>query len=287
MFTRKSVALFVLAALAAGVAVDVLRDEGAGPPERHASPAAPAARSAAGRHDLVGSPKRERLAGELIGDPFAGREAVRQAAAAPAAPPAVAPPFPYRYAGQFRIDDGGWRVYLLKGTELVAIKVGDMLEGSFKVMAIGTEELEVLHVPSAETLVISYADLGTGSSLAQGAGTPQVLPGAAGSSSAGSHAARQAPEAGSPVGTGSQSAAIVGGAALAGARPALGTAATAGTSASVRTGAVPTGQLGTAGPSAGAPRLGVAPAASSSMPMSPAPAGVMQTLPAPSGRLGM
>ena len=124
MFSRSTVALLALAALAAAVAVDMSRDQGAAPDApRTARGAAPASRDASA--DLAGRLKWERLSADLIGEPFVGREAPSAAAVrVPSGPP----PFPYRYAGQFRIEDGGWRVYLLKGNDLVLIKVGDVLE---------------------------------------------------------------------------------------------------------------------------------------------------------------
>ncbi len=288
MFSRSSLALLVLGVLAAAVAVDMSRDEGVAPDAPRAGRGtAPATGDAS--IDMAGRLRRERLSADVIGEPFAGREAPRAAAAAPV--PAGPPPFPYRYAGQFRIDDGGWRVYLLKGNELVLIKVGDVLEGAFKVTAIGAEEFEIVHLPSATTRVLQYASLGTGSALAQS----EPLPSTAHARTAVSgtsdlpvtRAASAAASASASAGMTSQGAAIVGAPGFAGTPPASPAPSSTTSSGSVTSGSVPRGQLGTSGPAAGAPRLGVAPPASNSMPMSPAPSGTMQTLPAPTGRLGV
>jgi hypothetical protein len=287
MFSRSSIALFVLAVLGTGVAVDAYRDEGAGPQVRSgAAPALRGARDLDSRTDLVGRLKRERLRGEVTGDPFAGREPARPSTGASAAP-AGPPPFNYRYAGQFRIDDGGWRVYLLKGNDMVLIKVGDMLDGSYKVTAVNAEEFEIVHLPTSTKRVIEYGTLGTGSTFAQGEPSQQAPVASTVSSAPDFPSTRQTPAASSLAGAGAQGPAVMGGPGFAGTAPALAATAGSGSSTSVVTGSVPTGQLGSAGPSASAPRLGVAPAASSSMPMSPAPAGIMQTLPAPTGRLGI
>lgn len=285
--SRTTIALLVLGGLAVAVAVEFAREEPAavGVPlaERGAS-----ARSG-GREspvDLAAGLRRERFAPELAGDPFAGREVPRPAAAV-AAPFPVPPPFAYRYGGQFRVETAGWRVYLLKGNDLVAINVGDVLEGSFKITAIGAEEFEVVHLPSATKRVLQYASLGTGSTLAQGEQAPQGRTARSGPSASQAAFSALGPGAeGRSAATSSPS----GSAAVMGAPMTSGTGASpnvASSSGSVTGGPVPRGMLGAAAPAAGAPRLGVAPPASGSMPMSPAPAGTMQTLPAPTGRLGV
>jgi hypothetical protein len=290
MSSRSTIALLVLGGLAAAVAVDIVREKPAavGVPiaERGAS-----ARSGERESpmDLAAALRRERFASELAGDPFAGRE-VQRSPAAVTAPPPGPPPFAYRYGGQFRIDTGGWRVYLLKGNDLVAIHVGDVLEGSYKVMAIGAEEFEVVHLPSSTKRVLQYSSLGTGSALAQGDHAPLApQEGAARSGVAAAQAAFSGP---GPAAEGRVAAtsSATGSGALVGVpmTSGVGTSPRAtSSSTSVTGGAVPSGTLGASAPAASAPRLGVAPPASGSMPMSPAPAGTMQTLPAPTGRLGV
>jgi hypothetical protein len=292
MFSRTSLAVVVLGGLAAAVAVDVMRGDGAAvdaPRPGRGAPTTPSARESA--LDLTAGLRRERFASEMAGDPFAGREAQRSATAA-ASVPAGPPPFAYRYGGQFRIDTGGWRVYLLKGNDLVHIKVGDVLDGSYKVTAIGAEEFEVVHLPTSTKRVIQYASLDTGSTLAgdQGPSAPQagvatsnnsaLLAGFAGpAAAAGASASPALPLAGA-AGMGGISAIVGSGASSSG-------TSRSSSPGSVTGGPTPSGTLGASVPAAGAPRLGVAPPASGSMPMSPAPAGTMQTLPAPTGRLGV
>jgi hypothetical protein len=227
---------------------------------------------------LSGRLSREWLSGEASEDPFGAREAPRPFVAAAPAPAPVAAPFPYLYAGQLSLKDGRRHVYLMKGNDLVPINVGDVLDGVFKVTAISAAEFEVVHLPSATARVIQYASLGTGSTLAQG--EPAPLPthaGAVVSSAPGALAAGSSAEGDSAFGA----------PAIAGSSPASPAPSSTASSGAVRSGSVPTGQLGSSGPAAGAPPLGVAPTASGSMPGSPAPAGIMQTLPAPTGRLGV
>ncbi len=237
--------------------------------------------------------RREWLSGEAIGEPFGARKAPGPGAheasrplVAAAAP--VSAPFPYLYAGQLSVKDGKRHVYLMKGNDLVPINVGDVLDGVFKVTAIAAAEFEVVHLPSATARVIQYASLGTGSTLAQG--EPAPLPthaGAAVSSTPGSLAARRRRSRGPQQGPAPEAPRSSALPVFAGTSPASPAPPSTSSSESVRIGSVPTGQLGSSGPAAGAPRLGVAPSASGSMPVSPAPSGIMQTLPAPTGRLGV
>lgn len=105
--------------------------------------------------------KRVRMSGEVTGEPFGAREATRAATARAAAPPlaAVATPFLYRYAGQLSVDGGERRVYLTKGSELILVKLGDVLDGEFRVTAVGADALEVRHVGSNAATFVQYMRL--------------------------------------------------------------------------------------------------------------------------------
>ena len=105
--------------------------------------------------------KRERMSGDVTGEPFGAREAPRQATAPTAAPPLapLAAPFPYRYAGQLSVDRGERRVYLTKGSELILVKLGDVLDGEFRVTAVGADALEVRHVGSNVATLVQYMRL--------------------------------------------------------------------------------------------------------------------------------
>ncbi len=67
-----------------------------------------------------------------------------QAAPAPEAPP---PPLPYRFLGQ--MQDGGNRIiYLGRGEEVVLAHQNDVLEGSYKVVAVDDSTIEFESVQS-------------------------------------------------------------------------------------------------------------------------------------------
>jgi hypothetical protein len=232
---------------------------------------------------------RERLSGEVTGEPFGAREAPR-AIAAPPPPAPVAAPFPYRYAGQLSFEDGKRRVYLAKGNEFVLINTGDVLDGVFKVTAIAKDALEVLHVPTAIATRMQYSAMsadapGTGAATqpsVQASSTPQATSGTPSGPGQGAAGLRPGETPSPFIGSGIGSAPVI--------PTALGPAPAASAGASVAdiaTGSVPTGRLGSPGPTAGATPLGVAPSGSGSMPMLPAPVGVMRTLPPPTGRLGL
>lgn len=293
---KTALALVVLGTVAAAVSIDLAREERVAVDVSRAGGSGLAASARESEIDLVARLRRERFAPEVKGNPFASRDASRPAAVAAPQPPAP-PPLAYRYGGQFRIDNGGWRVYLLKGSDLVPINVGDVLDGPYKVTAIGADEFEIMHLPTSTKRVLQYSSLGTGSTLASDQGSLAPQAGMSSSGAAPSVAAFSGSTSGSqPVRSPTApavGAAVVPGFAVAapGVSPGVAAAPAAASSGtalgSITGGATPRGTLGASGPSGAAPRLGVAPPASGSMPMSPAPAGTMQTLPAPTGRLGV
>jgi hypothetical protein len=136
------------------------------------SPRAAAVGSGAG---IPGAPRRERQSGEVLGTPFGALEQVARAAPRavelPAPPP---PPFPYRYGGQMLAGDGNAHLYLAKDNELIAVHLGDVLEGGFKVVAISADSLDAIHLPSGKTVQILYSSLGA---------APEPAPAASGSKS--------------------------------------------------------------------------------------------------------
>ena len=80
-------------------------------------------------------------------------------AAAPEAPrPAVAPPLPYRFAGRV-LRGGDEEVLLSKGEFVFPIKVGETLDGMYKVKSIGKNRIELVYLPlgSEDRIAISSA----------------------------------------------------------------------------------------------------------------------------------
>lgn len=290
MSRKGTIGMLVIGAVSAVAALEIwqqLRKEEAAlaqPVARNPSATTPTRDDAS---IFTGRLVRERLSGEVTGEPFGARETTRPIAAPP--PPApVAAPFPYRYAGQLSVEDGKRRVYLVKGNELVLINTGDVLDGVFKVTSIAEDALEVLHVPTAIATQMQFSAMvadapGSGAAAqpaVQASYTPQEVSGA-----------RSVPGQASPSTGPGETAVLFVGSGVGGAPvgpAALAPAPSTGVgSAAVTAGNVPTGRLGSPGPTAGAAPLGVAPGGSGSMPMIPAPVGVMRTLPPPTGRLGI
>lgn len=67
-------------------------------------------------------------------------------APAPPPPPPVPPPNPYRFAGRF-LQDGQTQVFLTRGEYPVPIKVGDVLDGSYRIDAISGASIALTYVP--------------------------------------------------------------------------------------------------------------------------------------------
>jgi hypothetical protein len=96
-----------------------------------------------------------RARGELFGAPPAPPKA---APAVVVAPTPVAPPVPYRFAGKVR-KGGEEEVLLSKGDLVFAIKVGDTLDGMYRVESISADRIELLYLPLGTTdrIIVSSA----------------------------------------------------------------------------------------------------------------------------------
>lgn len=107
---------------------------------------------------------------EPIMDPFAPRRWIRPAAldavpaivvaslvteARPEQLPSLLPPaLPYRFAGRF-VDGSEQIIYLSKGEQIVLAKVGDTLDGQYKVVVIEPRRIDFQHIDSNETQSLS------------------------------------------------------------------------------------------------------------------------------------
>jgi hypothetical protein len=91
-----------------------------------------------------------------------------KAAAAPPPPPPVPPPNPYRFAGRI-MQDGQAKVFLTRGEFPVLIKMGDVLEGTYRLDAINPTNIALTYLPLdyKETIAIP-----TGSDSSPGIGRP-------------------------------------------------------------------------------------------------------------------
>jgi hypothetical protein len=169
---RIAVLIAVLAAAAAWVAIDFRRaPDSAG----KVSAQAAAQDSTAPEAKDPSIPARSTL-GRIASDPFSAHSwlppAKQSAAAAAAPPPPVAPPLPFRFAGQFYRESGA-EVYLAKGEDIFPVKEGETLDGQYKVEAVTPSEVRFLHVPSGTTQTMQF------SALREPDAAPQAAPSAA------------------------------------------------------------------------------------------------------------
>jgi cohesin domain-containing protein len=153
---RIAILIAVLAGTAAWVAFDLRR-----PPE----PAtATAHRAAAPESQTTGNkepaiPARSTL-GRIASDPFSVQSWMppRKPSAAPAPAAPVAPPLPYRFAGQF-YRDSGTELYIAKGEDIFPIKEGDTLDGQYKVESVSSSEVRFVHLPTGTPQTMQFAAL--------------------------------------------------------------------------------------------------------------------------------
>src|SRR5690349_3658899 len=154
---RVAVLIAVLAASAAWVAIDLR------------SPQAPAAARSAAQAAAPGSPEPKQKAeipgrstfGKFGSDPFSTHSWVtpsKPRAVLPVQSAPVAPPLPYRFAGQF-YRDSGVEVYVARGEEIFPVKEGDTLDGQYKVESVAESEVRFLHVPSGTRQVMQFSAL--------------------------------------------------------------------------------------------------------------------------------
>lgn len=148
---------FLLFAALAGVAGLVLLERPGTQGTVAALPtaAAPQSRSA----DSLDLPERRTL-GRARGELFAAPPPAPQpkaAAPAPAAAP-VAPPVPYRFAGKI-LRGSEEEVLVSKGNLVFPIKVGDTLDGQYRVESIGADRIELVYLPLGTRDRISISSL--------------------------------------------------------------------------------------------------------------------------------
>lgn len=131
-----------------------------------------AARSEAG--GVLGG-KRDAFSVQGVADLFSSASWLPPPPPVIAAKP-VAPPFPYHYVGTLSDNNGERQVFLAQHGSgvIVTPKAGDVLAASFKVEAVGADNLSLLYIPLNEKRTISFSSMGPepGTSQAPGASTP-------------------------------------------------------------------------------------------------------------------
>lgn len=146
---RKLLLIGAVLATVALVAYEPARDEAVKSEPRES--AAPAITARGNASEGLKVPERRALGkvrGELFGAPPAPPQPVAAAPSAPAV--AVAPPVPYRFAG--RVRKGAEEEFLLsKGDLIFPVKEGETLDGTYRVVAVRAEGIELTYLPLGTT----------------------------------------------------------------------------------------------------------------------------------------
>lgn len=146
---RKLLLIGAVLATVALVAYEPARDEAVKSEPRES--AAPAITARGNASEGLKVPERRALGkvrGELFGAPPAPPQPVAAAPSAPAV--AVAPPVPYRFAG--RVRKGAEEEFLLsKGDLIFPVKEGETLDGTYRVVAVKAEGIELTYLPLGTT----------------------------------------------------------------------------------------------------------------------------------------
>src|SRR5712692_3796892 len=168
---RIAVLIALLAGSAAWVAIDL---RGPAAPTSAKAPASGASQDTehsaapASQEKQPGIPARSAL-GRIAADPFSAQSWMprRKPAAVSAAPAPVAPPLPFRFAGQLH-RDSGIEVYLARGEEIFPVKEGDTLDGQYKVDSVSATEVSFVHLPTGTRQTMQFSALREQELAAQG-----------------------------------------------------------------------------------------------------------------------
>lgn len=107
----------------------------------------------AGRYALPERAPLGETRAEIFG-PHTWQPPAPKVTAAPAAP--RAPAMPYRFAGKL-LQEGKLQVFLAKGDEVVSVREGDTLDGTYRVQAIDETQITLVYLPLGlkETIPVS------------------------------------------------------------------------------------------------------------------------------------
>jgi hypothetical protein len=166
----------LLAGAAAWVAIDLrgpAAPTSAKPPASGASQDPEHSAAPASQAKQPGIPTRLTL-GRFGVDPFSAQSWLprRKPAAVSAPPDPVAPPLPFRFAGQF-YRDSGIEVYVARGEEIFPVKEGDTLDGQYRVDSVNTTEVTFIYLPTGTRQTLQFSALKEPEVTAQG-GPPQT-----------------------------------------------------------------------------------------------------------------
>jgi len=169
---RIAVLIALLAGAAAWVAIDL---RGPAAPTSAKAPASGAsqepehAAAPASEAKQPGIPARSAL-GRIAADPFSAQSWLprRKPAVVSESPVVVAPPLPYRFAGQF-YRESGVELYVARGEEIFPVKEGDTLDGQYKVDSVNATEVTFVHLPSGTRQTLQFSALKERELIAGGA----------------------------------------------------------------------------------------------------------------------
>src|SRR5882762_2244048 len=171
---RIAVLIALLAGAAAWVAIDLRGPAGPNATKAPTSAASQdAERSApASQAERPGIPARSVL-GRIAADPFSAHSWMPRPkpAAVSEAPVPVAPPLPFRFAGQF-YRESGIEVYVARGEEIFPVKEGDTLDDQYKVDSVSATEVSFVHLPSGTRQTMQFSALKEQDLTAQGGSPP-------------------------------------------------------------------------------------------------------------------
>lgn len=237
--------------------------------------------------------RRSREPTKIEGDPFTSKSWTPPPKASPPPVPTV-PPFPFTFLGKLGQQGAEPKVFLMRGEQLYTVRRGDVLDGAYRVDAIGENGIDVTYLPLDKHQDVAYADItprpGPGS-YAQSGGPVYSSPQRFAAADSPAVAAPGNTEVGTP-GTPGGSVAVARTAQSASVGVAAGPASTDSgtTSASVPATDVPVPNPAAPGgtmvmlpPPSGT--LPTQPRPSGTLPMEPPPSGFLPTLPPPSGTL--
>src|SRR5882672_4139973 len=179
---RIAVLIVLLAGSAPRVAIDLRGPAGptaAKTPATGTSPNSAHSAAPAAEAKQPGIPSRFAL-GRFAADPFSAHSWAPRSKPAPVseAPAPVAPPLPFRFAGQLQ-RDSGIEVYLARGEEIFTAREGDTLDGQYKVDSVNATEVSFVHLPSGARQTLQFSALKDQELSAQGGSPPARAPASA------------------------------------------------------------------------------------------------------------
>lgn len=71
--------------------------------------------------------------------------------------PPTAPLFPFQYVGK-KLEDSVWEVYLSRGDQSFLVRVGGMLEGTYRIDSITPQRLTVTYLPLGQSQSLSIGE---------------------------------------------------------------------------------------------------------------------------------